>query len=346
MEEAQRRMIVRLLARGEAPADIAANLGVGKSTVYRIRVKLKDADEEAVIRRKPHERSRPIRTAELVSDARQSVENDANTSISCLARDAGVSRRTMQRLVHEDLGMKSYRMEQRQLLSDGARDRRKSRAQAILNRLKGPDAGKTIVFSDEKWWTIEKFYNRQNDRYLASAGDAEAVPEQFRIVSRQQRARGAMFLGLVTSNGLVSPPMWVDAGVKINAAAYISMLKDHVLPWLRANFAPGSFVLQQDNAPAHGARATQEFLLQELGEDFWPSTMWPPSSPDCNPLDYYVWNQVARMACSKPHTNVQELKRDVEAAWCAQAAEDIIMACRSFRRRIQAVYDADGGYVE
>ena len=119
-----------------------------------------------------------------------------------------------------------------------------------------------------------------------------------------------------------------------------------VLPWIRANFSPGSFVLQQDNAPADAARATQQFLREELGDDFWPSSMWPPSSPYCNPLDYYMWNEVARMACADPHTLINELKRDVEAAWREQDGENINHACKSFCRRIQAVYDADGGYFE
>lgn len=116
----------------------------------------------------------------------------------------------MQRLVHEDLEMKSYRMEQRQFLSNTARERRKSRAAAILNRLKGPDAGKTIVFSDEKWWTVEKVHNQRNDRYLSPAGDKAAAPEEHRIVPKKQRARGVMLLavlGLVASNGQVSPPV-------------------------------------------------------------------------------------------------------------------------------------------
>ena len=350
MEEAQRRMIVRALARGDAPTAIASSLGVGKSTVYRMRDRMKDDSEEDshedIIRRKPHERHRPLRTPELVESVRQTVADNPGTTISSLARDSEISRRTMQRLVHEDLGMKSYRMDQRQFLSNTARGRRKSRSAAILNRLKGPDAGKTIVFSDEKWWTIEKMHNRQNDRHLSQAADRASTPEEYRIVPKTQRAKGVMFLGLVASNGLVSPPVWVDQGVKINSKGYIEILKNSVLPWLRANFRPGSFVLQQDNAPGHAARATQEFLREELGDDFWPSSMWPPSSPDCNPLDYYVWNEVTRTACTNSHANINELKRDVEAAWCGQDPEDIRNACKSFRRRIQAVYDADGGYVE
>ena len=346
-------MIVRALSRGDAPATIASSLGVGKSTVYRIRERMKeqrtadgDGSNDTIIHRKTHERQKPVRTSELVEKVRETVSQNANTSISSLARDSEVSRRTMQRLVHEDLEMKSYRMEQRQFLSETARERRKSRAAAILNRLKSLDAGKTIVFSDEKWWTGEKAHNRQNDRYLAAAGDAATTIEDYRVVPKKQRARGVMFLGLVASNGLISPPIWVDEGVKINSKNFIDILKNDVLPWLRTNFSPGSFVLQQDNAPAHAARTTQQFLQEELRDDFWPSTMWPPSSPDCNPLDYYVWNEVARKACTRSYENLNDLKRAVEAAWCGQNPEDIKRACKSFRRRIQAVYNADGDYIE
>jgi len=48
------------------------------------------------------------------------------------------------------------------------------------------------------------------------------------------------------------------------------------------------FTFQQDGAPAHRARETVELLKVEIS-DFIPPNMWPPNSPDLNPVDYKIW---------------------------------------------------------
>ena len=61
---------------------------------------------------------------------------------------------------------------------------------------------------------------------------------------------------------------------------------------------------------------TQDWCQENLA-DFWPWTMWPPSSPDCTPLDYAIWGVVERKACATPHKNVDDLKASVEKEWAA-----------------------------
>jgi len=47
------------------------------------------------------------------------------------------------------------------------------------------------------------------------------------------------------------------------------------------------FTFQQDGAPAHGARESVELLKVET-PDFIPPNLWPPNSPDLNPVDYKI----------------------------------------------------------
>ena len=44
------------------------------------------------------------------------------------------------------------------------------------------------------------------------------------------------------------------------------------------------FVFQQDSAPAHRARETVQLLQQQTPEFISPD-LWPPNSPDLNPVD-------------------------------------------------------------
>jgi len=49
-----------------------------------------------------------------------------------------------------------------------------------------------------------------------------------------------------------------------------------------------TYVFQHDSAPAHRARDTVQLLQQETPE-FNAPDLWPPNSPDLNPVDYHVW---------------------------------------------------------
>ena len=54
--------------------------------------------------------------------------------------------------------------------------------------------------------------------------------------------------------------------------------------WPRTNV-----LFQQDGAPAHRAHDTVAFLERETPH-FIPPTLWPPNSPDLNPVDYSIWS--------------------------------------------------------
>ena len=48
------------------------------------------------------------------------------------------------------------------------------------------------------------------------------------------------------------------------------------------------YTFQQDGTPANRARETVELLPKET-PDFIPPNLWPPNSPDLNPVDYKIW---------------------------------------------------------
>ena len=55
---------------------------------------------------------------------------------------------------------------------------------------------------------------------------------------------------------------------------------------------------QQDSVPVHRARDTIE-LLQCTTPDFVAPDMWPPNSPDLNPVDYAI-SSVIQQRCMRP----------------------------------------------
>ncbi len=70
------------------------------------------------------------------------------------AGDQYVKDNHMRQMMEEDLGMRSYRVVKRKKLMPAARRKRQKRSGALINRVKGLDANTTILFQDEKKFTL------------------------------------------------------------------------------------------------------------------------------------------------------------------------------------------------
>jgi len=68
------------------------------------------------------------------------------------------------------------------------------------------------------------------------------------------------------------------------------LLSQQMLPAIK-RVAGDTFVFQQDSAPAHRTLDTIQLLQQET-PDFIGPDLWPPNSPDLNPVDYKIWGVV------------------------------------------------------
>ncbi len=156
MNERDRRVVIRAaLDRGDTVSQIARMTGASRNTIRRVR--------EEGVERAPRQAARPARTPELVQQVRQQVEEDPRQSINAMARDYGVGRSTMQRVVR-DLGLYSYAKSKGCLMNPRIRRNRCELAQALLNRIRHRDAGKTVIFSDERYFTLRPYHNRKNDQ--------------------------------------------------------------------------------------------------------------------------------------------------------------------------------------
>ena len=101
-------------------------------------------------------------------------------------------------------------------------------------------------------------------------------------------------------------PHILEVDLKVNTKVYLNVLKSVVIP--RCNQVAGGrpWVWQQDSAPAHKSKETQAWLQKEC-YDFVPSSHWLPSSPDLNPLNYFVWSYVKNITNITTHNTKASL---------------------------------------
>ena len=149
-----------------------------------------------------------------------------------------------------------------------------------------------------------------------------------------------MVFGVVSSEGHIMPPHIFEVGLKVNTKVYLDVLKSLVIPWCNQVVGGRSWVWQQDATPAHKCKETQVWLLKEC-YDFVPFSHWPPSSPDLNPLDYFVWSYVENITNMTSHNTKSSLIAAIHRVFAELSPALVEKACSQFRILIEAVIEAE-----
>ena len=287
-------------------------------------------------------RPRSACTPAKIKALRERIQRNPKRSLRKTAKDMNIGHESVRTIVEQDLKMSPYKIRTRQLLTDLQKQKRKERAKILLNCLKGGTEKGEIVFSDEKLFSVEAKFNTQNDRILGKS--PKDLPDHLRFVSRRQKPSSVMVWGAI-SKSWKSPLIFVKEGVKVNTDSYVNDILTPALASMKEKFKNKSFTFQQDGAPSHTSKKMQKWC-EEHFPSFWTKDLWPPSSPDLNPMDFCMWGTLEKEACSSPHNNLEDLRASLKRAWEKIPQDALRAACQNFRQRLQRVIDTDGGHFE
>ncbi len=100
----------------------------------------------------------------------------------------------------------------------------------------------------------------------------------------------------------------------LNATAYLSIVADHVHPFMTTVYPSSDGYFQQDNAPCHKAQIISDWFLEHDNE--FTLLKCPPQSPDINPIEN-LWDVVEREICimDVQPTNLQQLRDAITSIW-------------------------------
>ena len=148
--------------------------------------------------------------------------------------------------------------------------------------------------------------------------------------------------------GATKPFLVNNKGLKVNAKRYKTHLEKELLPNIESMMKRKDRLFIQDSAPSHRANLVQDFLSEKLNKRFVKYSEWPPTSPDCNPLDYYFWEKVQRKVYenrfNRTFENQNALKRQIRRVWLegSRDIEEIRKALKEFAPRLKSVTEKDG----
>ncbi|GFR84537.1 transposable element Tcb1 transposase [Elysia marginata] len=181
------------------------------------------------------------------------------------------------------------------------------------------------MFSDESKFLLE----RQDGRKRVLRRVNERFVPQCLSQARAFGGGSVMVWGGITAAG--KTPL-------VTARRYI----DEILrPRVVAAIHNQGLTFMQDNAPAHRARITNQFLYENNIPVLHP---WPPYSPDLNPIWSILWDLLyrrVRMRQPQPQTLLQ-LERALHEEWDNIPRQAVQRLISSMRRRCQAVIFSRG----
>lgn len=341
--EGKRSLILSLHNQGKSIPEIIATVQPVGINRWLVRRTIKRYTETGSIHdRSRSGRPRSVRTPARVKRIREKIRRNPQRSGRKLAKQENVSERSMRRILSNDLGLKAYRKRKIHGLSNAQKLKRLQRCKKLLKR-HGPKKVQKIIFSDEKLFCTEQSYNSKNDVVYSVA--FEDIPAEKRTVQRFQNKNSVMVWGAISENGKL-PLVFIDKGVKINGQFYQNeVILKHLVPEAAKLYPLGDWIFQQDSAPSHMAKDTQN-LLKVHSPNFITSQEWPPSSPDLNPLDYSVWGLLEARVNAKAHRSLEALKRSLIREWKKMSMDYIRASISCWRSRLSLVIQKNGDRFE
>lgn len=306
-------------------------------------------ETDTIARKSGSGRRRSVRDEDninAVGDLVMSQEDKPQThrSVRQISRETGIRRSSVHNIIKKDLNLKCFRKKPAQQLSLANMQARLERCRQLLRKYP-PHLVDFIWFSDEKLFTVAAPSNLQNDRVYVPSSVKKRDVDAARLLRTRPTFSKSLMVSVAVSGLGTTQMHFLEPGVKINGDYYRNtVLLNMLLPDIRS-VSRDHYVFQQDGAPAHRARETIA-LLQRETPDFIHPEMWPPNSPDINPVDYSIWGILQERVYRRQLHDVEELKERLLAEWAQLDHSIIASAIAQWRCRLNACVQANGGHFE
>ena len=328
LSEAERAQVVSLLARGRPDYKIAAALGRDVRTIRKFISNHQDARKKKKSGHFLSVSPRDIRKIHLIVSRKSYL---TSKEIFEKAGLPNVPKTTRCRILKSLATVRTK--QKRPVLTKIHKEKRLKWARQYLKQ----DFSK-VIWTDESRVTLDGPDGWSRGWILPGK-----QPET--MMRRQQGGGGIMIWAGIVGSSLVGPFM-IPEGVKVNKEVYCNLLQDSFLPWFQS--LPGQekseMIFMHDNAPGHAAKYTTEWLSNAgFGGD--KLMVWPPNSPDLNPIEHF-WAILKRKvyAENQQYNSLKSLWRSIKRCAASILPEEISALTKSVDQRLVSVLEAKGGH--
>ena len=304
------------------------------------------------MKRQPPGLPRSVRTPEKVDTVRRAVLASPKRSARHQALALGMSRRSLHCILHDELKFHPYKIMIVQQLSKGDFAQCRDFCENVL-AIFTEDANAVVMMSDEAYFHLNGFVNKQNCRFRAAQNPQELHQRPL------HSSKVTVWCG-VSKVGIVGPYFFEEGetAVSVTSARYIDMLNNFLCPELqRRGVNMREMWFQQDGATAHMARVLMEVVPGMFPQHVisrFSDVSWPPRSPDlsiCDFLFFFLFFSFfgggylkSRVYTNRPRT-IEELKLSICQEIAALPQEMLEHAMQDFEERLRMCVRQEGRHL-
>ena len=262
------------------------------------------------------------------------------SSVRSISQSTGIPRTSVHSILKKKLSYKKYRISVRHQLQPADYEKRKEFATWFLEN--------QLDNLDNVLWTDEAYFHLDGTVYTKNAFIWSDSNPHSQVETPIHSPKLCVWIGF--SGKIIVPPFFIENGT-IDGDSYLSMLQNHVVPYLKAHRKCSTTTFQQDGAPPHIKTNVQQFLTATFTNDrvisrFYPQ-FWPPRSPDLSPCDFWYWGNLKRLVYAPgPPATMEILKARISDAAQQITIDNIQPVLVSFLDRLHLFLEGDGGHIE
>lgn len=269
------------------------------------------------------------------------VRSDRRLTIRMISDTVGIDKESVRQILHDNFNMHKVCAKMvPKILSDDQKEIRKNLSTDALNQIENdPDFLKRVITCDESWFfTYDPETKRQSMHWKS--------PKSPRMKkARMSKSKfKAMMIVFFDIQGIIHVE-WVPEGQTVTQHYYLEVLtrlREKIRRKRPELWKENSWVLHQDNAPAHSAFSVKTFLANHN----IPVLEHPPYSPDLAPCDFYLFPKIKSALKGTRFDTVEDVKRKATEVMKGLTQNDFQHCFGQWKIRLERCRDRGGVYIE
>ena len=147
----------------------------------------------------------------------------------------------------------------------------------------------------------------------------------------------------VSYNGKL-PSIFIPPGDTVNSEYYQNNILIPSIAAANRLYNGINWIWQQDSAPAHSSRSTQQFLMSHV-PDFITNTQWPPNSSDIALMDFAIFGPLKEKVSAHKSQSIDQLRQHILYEWNRFPQHHITKAIDSWTARLRNVVNVQGNHI-
>lgn len=237
--------------------------------------------------------NRPVRTKALIKKIKEKTKAKNIKSIKQMATELKVSRRTVQRIIYDDLELKKRKKRYVHVLTESNRENRTRNSRRLYQSICGKKSEFSVTLDEAIFQFIPG--NHESDVIFIKKG--EDMPENIVKQVNQVQPPRVMVVAGMTGRGPLKARI-VPQKTKVNAEYYINHVLQPIIEKELVSLYPGEMnkiFLHHDKAPSHMSRKTFQFLEEmheKYGICYQNKEDVVVKGADCSPMDFFWFRLV------------------------------------------------------